>query len=115
MSFVGALGSPACARVNEILLAPLMETLPVGLPTIALMDATDLPASDRGFKKNRPDGTVPLTQPWVDERSRPARAAVLSGTRNTRFGSGCRRTQKGYYWCHWSAGWRQLTLGKADY
>jgi hypothetical protein len=45
------LGVAGLRRVNEVLLAPLLEALSPGLPAIALMDATDLPAADRGFKK----------------------------------------------------------------
>ncbi len=107
------LGVAGLRRVNEVLLAPLLEALSPGLPAIALMDATDLPAADRGFKKNPPDGTEPLTPLWVGERSRRGKVAALSGTRNIRFDYGCRHTQNRCCWCRWSVGWHQPTLGKA--
>ena len=37
--------------INEDLLAPLLEGLDPSVPTIALINATDLPAACRGFKK----------------------------------------------------------------
>ena len=109
------LGVAGLRRVNEVLLVPLLEALPGGLPTIALMDATDLPAADRGFKKKRLDATGPLMPPWVGARSRRGRAAALSDTRSIPFGCGCPRTRNRCCWCRWSAGWRQPTLGKAGY
>ena len=44
-------GVAGLRRVNEVLLAPLLEGLDPSAPAIALMDATDLPAACRGFKK----------------------------------------------------------------
>lgn len=43
------------------------------------------------LQKKTPALTPPPTRPWAGARSRPARAAGLSVTRNTRCGCGCRR------------------------
>lgn len=76
--------------VNELLLAPLLEGLNPSLPAIALMDATDLPAACRGFKKN-PPGAIRRHGPlWVDARSRPVRVAASWAIKSTRFVCGCR-------------------------
>ena len=94
-------GVAGLRRVNEVLLAPLMEALPPALPAITLMDATDLPAADRGFKKNRLAVTELFTPPWVGERSRRGKAAASLGTRNIRFDCGCRHTPNKCCWCRW--------------
>lgn len=97
-------GASGLRRVNEVLLAPLLEGLDCSLPAIALMDATDLPAACYGFKKSPP---VPIRQRaplWAGARSRPVRAAGLSVTRNTRFDCGSRLTARTCCWCRWSVG-----------
>ncbi len=38
-------------RINDVILTPLLEGLHPILPTVGLIDATDLPAACRGFKK----------------------------------------------------------------
>lgn len=94
-------GVAGLRRVNEILLAPLLEELNAALPTIALMDATDLPAACRGFKKNRLAPIRRPMPPWADARSRLGRAAALSATRSIRFGCGFQRRPSTSYWCRW--------------
>ena len=96
--FCSRVGVAGLRRVNEVLLAPLLEGLDPGVPTIALMDATDLPAACRGFKKSPPAGTRLRTRLWVDARSRRGRAAALWGSRNTRFGCGSQRIPSTSFW-----------------
>jgi len=107
-------GVAGLRRVNEVLVAPLLEGLDPAGPTIALMDATDLPAACRGFKKNPPAPTPPPWPRWVDVPLRPVRAAALSATRNTRCGCGFRRIGRTCCWYRWSVGWPQPTLARAD-
>lgn len=65
------IGVAGLRRVNEVLLTPLLETLPVDRPTITLMDATDLPAADRGFKKNdRPLRSCARRPGWTHTQDR---------------------------------------------
>lgn len=105
-------GVAGLRRVNEVLLAPLLDGLDLGAPAIALMDATDLPAACRGFKKNRREPIRRPTPRWVDARSRAGRVAALSVTRSTRFGCGSRLTPSMFCWSLWSLGWRRPTWGK---
>jgi hypothetical protein len=97
-------GVAGLRRVNEVLLAPLLEGLDVSVPTIALMDATDLPAACGGFKKSPPAPIRRRTPRWAGARSRPDRAAGLSATRNTRCDCGFRLTPRTCCWCRWSVG-----------
>jgi hypothetical protein len=65
------IGVAGLRRVNEVLLTPLLETLPFDRPTITLMDATDLPAADRGFKKNdRPLRSCARRPGWTHTQDR---------------------------------------------
>ncbi len=97
-------GVAGLRRVNEVLLAPLLEGLDPGAPAIALMDATDLPAACRGFKKS-PPAPIPRRAPrWAGARSRRARAAALSATKSIHCGYGSRLTKRTGCWCHWSLG-----------
>ncbi|MBM4341646.1 MAG: hypothetical protein FJ110_19140 [Deltaproteobacteria bacterium] len=97
-------GVAGLRRVNEVLLAPLLEGLDPSAPTIALMDATDLPGACGGFKKNPPAPIRRRTLPWAGARSRPDRAAGSSATRNTRCGCGFRLIARTSCWCRWSVG-----------
>ena len=97
-------GVAGLRRVNEVLLAPLLEGLDPGAPAIALMDATDLPAACRGFKKSPPAPIPPRTPRWAGARSRRARAAASSATKNTHCGYGSRLTRRIGCWCRWSVG-----------
>ena len=97
-------GVAGLRRVNEVLLAPLLEGLDPGAPAIALMDATDLPAACRGFKKSPPAPIPPRMPRWAGARSRRARAAASSATKNTPCGYGSRLTRRIGCWCRWSVG-----------
>ena len=97
-------GVAGLRRVNEVLLAPLLEGLDPGTPAIALMDATDLPAACGGFKKSPPALIPPRTPRWAGARSRRARAAASSATKSTRCGYGSRPIRRTGCWCRWSLG-----------
>ncbi len=68
------LGVSGLRHINEHLVAP---RLPVPSPeawSVALIDATDLPASSSGHKKRGPAATPPSGRRSGRARSRPARA-----------------------------------------
>lgn len=70
-------------QINEQLLKPLLEPLSSRQDTIAIMDATDLPAACLGFKKRRLAFIArPMLQP-ADARLNLARALGLSVTKST--------------------------------
>jgi hypothetical protein len=70
-------------QINEALLAPLIQTAVLWEGAVALIDATDLPASCNGFKKKKPAATR-LPEPlWEDAPSKAAKVAASSATRNT--------------------------------
>lgn len=107
-------GVAGLRRINEVLLVPLLEGLDPSVPAIALMDATDLPAACRGFKKSPPAPTRPCTRPSAGVRSRPVRAAGSSATKNTRCDCGSRLIQRMCCWRRWSLGWLPPMSGKVD-
>ena len=55
-------------RINERLVEPLLPPTSDRMLSVALIDATDLPASAHGFKKRAPASTRPGAPPW--ERAR---------------------------------------------
>jgi hypothetical protein len=77
------LGVAGLRRINEALLQPLLQPALSQSGTVALIDATDLPAACAGFKKNIPVSIRLGTPPWAHARSKPVRAAGLWATRNT--------------------------------
>lgn len=83
------IGVSGLRRINQHLLERLVRRQGVQPYTVALMDATDLPAACSGFKKKIPALTPPYTPPWAGAHSRPARVAGLSVTRNTPCVCGC--------------------------
>jgi hypothetical protein len=107
------LGVAGLRRINEHLLVPLLPATAPGTFSVALIDATDLPAATCGFKKSGPANTVRNEQPWAPARLRRARAVSLSATRSTPSGCGCGATSAGCCWCRWSVGQRQPIWAKA--
>jgi hypothetical protein len=103
-AFRARLGVAGLRQINEALLQPLVHRAAGWENTTALIDATDLPAACRGFKKKTPALTPPAARPWAGARSRPARAAGLSATRNTACVCGGGRTSRQSCWCPWSVG-----------
>lgn len=77
------LGVGGFRQVNDFLRSDFIEQASGWDQTVALIDATDLPAACRGFKKKRP-APIPLSAPpWVGARLKPGKANALSVTRNT--------------------------------
>jgi hypothetical protein len=80
--FRARVGVDGLRQINAGLLEPLLASVPARQDTIALIDATDLPAACSGFKKRAPV-LIPRIEPlWAGALSRAARAAGLSVTRN---------------------------------
>src|SRR5450759_4750379 len=75
-----------------------------GTVSVALIDATDLPASASGHKKSAPDAIRPCARPLGGARSRLAKAVSSWVTRSTRSGCGFSVMNAGSCWCPWSVG-----------
>lgn len=87
--FRDRLGVTRLRQINQHLLQPLLTGLDYFPKSVAIIDATDLPAATHAFKKN---GWViiPLAmRVWVAARSKPARAVGSLDIRNTPCGFGC--------------------------
>ena len=82
--FRARMGVAGLRRINARLLAPLLASVFARQDTITLIDATDLPAACSGFKKRVREPTPHGAPPWAAVRSKPARAAGSSVTRNIR-------------------------------
>lgn len=113
--FRARLGVTGLRQINEFLLRPLLEQVAGWEQTVALMDATDLPASCSGFKKKEPGPTPPSTPLWADAPSRPGKAVALSATRSTRCVCGGELMAREYCSSPWSVGWRPPTFPKVDF
>jgi hypothetical protein len=101
------LGVMGLRQINDMILQPLIQTAALWENATALIDATDLPAACGGFKKKTLALTRPDTRHWADVRSRPARAAGSSATKNIASACGGVRTRSRFCSCHWSVGSRR--------
>ena len=81
-------GVSGLRRINQHLLGRLLHRQGVQPYAVALMDATDLPASCGGFKKKKSNATRPIVPRWEAARSRPVKAVALWATRSTPSGCG---------------------------
>jgi hypothetical protein len=79
----GRLGVGGLRHINDCLRQGLIEQAAGWEQTVALIDATDLPAACRGFKKKKRALTRPIGRHWEDAPSRLGRAAALSVTKST--------------------------------
>jgi hypothetical protein len=70
-------GVSGLRRINQHLVSRLVSRQGVQANAVALMDATDLPASSDGFKKKKPVPTPLLMPRWGGARSRPDKAVGL--------------------------------------
>jgi hypothetical protein len=86
--FRARMGVSGFRQINDTLCQGFIEQAAGWEQTVALIDATDLPAACRGFKKKKPLTTPPSTPRWEDVRSRRGKAVVLSVTKSTRCGCG---------------------------
>jgi len=90
-------GVAGLRRINEHLLQPLLKLAADNPYCVAIIDATDLPASTADKKKTVAIGQ--LNEPvWVPVRSKPATLDFLLGTKSIRcgYGSGLTRGR-----CSW--------------
>jgi hypothetical protein len=103
-NFRARLGVAGLRQINEFLRRDLMEQAAGWDQSVALIDATDLPASCSGFKKKLRGPIPPSTPVWADAPSRPGKAVALSVTRSTR--CVCGGDPIGTECCsyHWSVG-----------
>jgi hypothetical protein len=82
-AFRDRVGVMGLRQINEVLLAPLIQTATLWEGAVALIDATDLPASCGGFKKKKPAPTPPPKPLWEAAPLRPVKVAGSSATRST--------------------------------
>ena len=87
--------------INERLVADILKTCDKQLPTIGLIDATDLPASTNPFKKRVTASIPPTKRLMADAPPSPAKAAGLLGTKSTPCVYGSRIIRRGCSWCLW--------------
>ena len=76
-AFRSRVGVGGLRAINDTLRLPLIERAAGWSHAVALIDATDLPASCCGFKKKPRKATRPTVPPWEVARSRPAKATAL--------------------------------------
>jgi len=81
-------GVAALRTINEQLVKQVLPFLPGGGKTVALIDATDLPAATADKKKTGASGP-PNAPPWAPAHSRPATRDFLSVIKNTPCVCGC--------------------------
>ena len=86
--FRSRVGVGGLRAINDWLRLPLIERAAGWSHPVALIDATDLPAACRGFKKKQPRLTRRTVPRWAAARSRPAKAAASWATRSTPSGCG---------------------------
>ena len=82
--FRARVGGGGLRQINDHLRRDFIEPAAGWEQSVALIDATDLPAACRGFKKKKRALTPPTEPSLEGARSRPGKAAALSVTRNTR-------------------------------
>ena len=99
--FRDRLGVTGARQINEQLLEALLESVDPVATAVGLMDATDLEASCRGFKKKGRKLTPHVVRPKASGVLKWERAAGLSGTKNTACDCGFRATSAVYFWCPW--------------
>jgi hypothetical protein len=107
------IGVDGLRQINGQLLGSIIERVDLSKGAAALIDATDLPASCSGFKKNALGSTQPKELRWADGRSRVGKVNVLSATRSTPFVSGFRGMNGACSWCRWSVGQHRPMFPKA--
>ena len=79
--FRARVGAGGLRQINDRLRRDFIGQAAGWEQTVALIDATDLPAACRGFKKKKPELAPPGGPHWEDAPSRPGRAAALSVTK----------------------------------
>jgi hypothetical protein len=95
--FRGRLDLVKLRRINAHLLEPLLEGTSGFAKTVALIDATDLPAATNAYKKILPVATVLGGPPWGHAVAKMVRAAILSDTKSTHSGFGCASMNRQFF------------------
>jgi hypothetical protein len=96
--FRGLLTPAVLREINAVLLRRIMTTWPTGQPSVAIIDATDLPAATNEYKKSPAQASRPEEQPWVGAPSRPDAPATSSVIKNTPCGCGWPTTRRPNFW-----------------
>jgi hypothetical protein len=95
------LGVSGARQINEQLLEALLESVDLAAPSVGLMDATDLEASCRGFKKKGWKLTQRAARPKASGALKSDRASGLWGTKSTACDCGFRAINVVCFWCPW--------------
>ena len=83
-------GVTGLRAINDHLVKRLLKLIPADSQTVAIIDATDLPAATADKKKTGVSGRR-KGPPWGRERARPATQNFMSGSKSIRCASGCGR------------------------
>jgi len=96
-------GVAALRVINEELVKQVLRFLPAHGQTVAVIDATDLPAATADKKKTKKTAASgpPGARLWGRVRSKPGTRGSLSATRSTRCGCGCGVMSRPFCWCRW--------------
>jgi len=70
-------------RINQRLLEPMLERCATFPKTVAIIDATDLPAATNAYKKILPANTPPAELTPARAAERTGKAVISSGTKST--------------------------------
>jgi hypothetical protein len=86
--FRARIGVTGFRAINDQLRLPFIERAAGWSHAVALIDATDLPASCGGFKKKKPKATPLIAPRWEVARSKLGKPAASLATRSTPCGCG---------------------------
>jgi len=81
-------GVAGLRAINDQLVRRLLKLIPAHSQTVAIIDATDLPAATADKKKTAVSGQR-NGPPWGRERARPVTLNFMSGSKSIRCASGC--------------------------
>src|SRR5262245_58696181 len=109
--FRSRLGPGGFRAINDHLTRQLLLVAPLRYKTLALIDATDLPAHTGDKKKEVPVGAR-AGRLWERARSNRGRRAFSSATKSTRCAYGSAALSSWCCWPRWSPGLRQPTCRK---
>jgi hypothetical protein len=98
--FRARLGPGGFRAINDHLTQQLLRVAPLREKTLALIDATDLPARVRD-KKKRLRGGQPVGRLWEPARLSPVKPAFLLGTKSTRCVCGLADLSNSCCWFRW--------------
>lgn len=86
-------------RINEHLLQPLLLECSKFPKTVAVIDATDLPAATNAYKKTPPANTAPVEPTRARAAAKTAKVAILSDIKNIPCVCGFASIVPVFYWC----------------